>query len=186
MTPKQTALNLWIHTSLSATEIGAEVGLNKNQIIGHMHREHKKVGAHTRGQFAAMSKGEMMKQPAIPRTPVKRAPLVALPVPVQLELPFPPTEGVEPPLEELVVVQPEPLASGRITLFDLRFGMCRDVTLDPEQPGGYYCAAQVRPGTSYCVDCHARLFVPPRYRVKGFYSEDSRFALKSLASGRAI
>jgi DNA-directed RNA polymerase subunit RPC12/RpoP len=72
-----------------------------------------------------------------------------------------------------------------VTIFDLKHGMCRDVTLDPDQPGGFYCGAPVKLGKSYCPDCRKRLFVAARPKIKGYYGTPSQFILKHIGKGIA-
>lgn len=67
-------------------------------------------------------------------------------------------DGVRDLKQELY---PEPVG---VALVDARPNQCRRPTWGPGERLGLYCGRPVKPGSSWCPECHARILVKPERR----------------------
>jgi|GEM_PF-7069313 len=132
---------------LSETEMGARLGLTKNQVSGHINRMIR--GYKSKTQYAAKKAAEA--------------------APAQAEF-VPPTSGPRPKpsqpitLAELPIVKTdlsfEPLP-GKVNVWNVKHGQCRWV-----DDGGFFCAEPTSaPTKSYCKTHHQICFYKPTKKV---------------------
>ena len=146
---------LWMD-GLSASQIAAELsnGITRNAVIGKVHR----LGLSGRVKCAAPSSAPRPR-PAAPRPqrPVAPRPAGAI-TRGATALALHPEAFVQPiarPVEEVVI----PI-SERVTIMELREGMCRWPLGDPATPDFRYCGGRSDIGAPYCA-AHARMAYQP-------------------------
>ncbi len=145
---------LWAD-GLSASQIAAEIGgVTRNAVIGKVHR----LGLSGRAKAPAAASAVRQAAPrkaassgghrTVPRSP---APSQARPViefPVQTEIADIVSEDVIVPFSE------------RVTIMELKEGMCRWPMGDPTKAEFRFCGAKCGIGTPYCTH-HARIAYQP-------------------------
>lgn len=156
-------LKLWAE-GLSASQIGAVLGVTRNSVIAKIDRLRRKMGAKgpaARGSFANLGpRGRAARSAAaraVQSEKVRAARQARLakagPVPVLLPAPAPKLKPVKPWVDppELDAI-PE---GQRKNLADLESGDCRWPIGDPRHAEFHFCARPAFPGLAYCVR-HAR------------------------------
>jgi GcrA cell cycle regulator len=168
----------------SASQIAAEIGgVSRNAVIGKVHR----LGLSGRAKAPGASPARPREKAAVPPRPAaapQQAPAAAA---AQPRSPQPVSFGatalaqprlVEPMAERVPdpALRPVPVAdvvvaiAERVTIMDLREGMCRWPIGDPTSPDFRFCGASAYTGAPYC-EHHAQMAYQPsadRRREKKF------------------
>lgn len=138
---------LW-SDGLSASQIAAELGgVTRNAVIGKVHRLGLSGRAKAKPAAAARPR-KVVKAPVRTTTVVARGNLAV----VELVE----AEPVVMPVRENVVIP----MSRRISIMELREGVCRWPMGDPLQADFVYCGADCGIGHTYC-DAHSRIAFQP-------------------------
>lgn len=145
---------LWMD-GLSASQIAAELanGITRNAVIGKVHR----LGLSGRVKCAAPSTAPRPR-PSAPRPQRASAPRPASPIRGATALALQPEAFVAPApraVEDVVIPMCE-----RVTIMDLREGMCRWPLGDPSTPDFRYCGGRSDIGAPYCAH-HSRMAYQP-------------------------
>jgi GcrA cell cycle regulator len=146
---------LWMD-GLSASQIAAELanGITRNAVIGKVHR----LGLSGRVKCAAPSSAPRPRpsapRPQRPAAPRQSGPVIrgATALALQPEAFHAPAQR---PVDEVVI----PI-SERVTIMELREGMCRWPLGDPATPDFRYCGGRSDIGAPYCV-AHSRMAYQP-------------------------
>jgi len=157
----------------SASQIAAEIGgVSRNAVIGKVHR----LGLSGRAKAPGASPARPRERAAAPPKPApapQQAPVQTAAAAAQARSPQHTTFGatalaqprlVEPAPEP--AVRPVPVAdvvvaiAERVTIMDLREGMCRWPIGDPTSPDFRFCGASAYTGAPYC-EHHAQLAYQP-------------------------
>lgn len=146
---------LWMD-GLSASQIAAELanGITRNAVIGKVHR----LGLSGRVKCATPSSAPRPR-PAAPRPQRPPAPRPAATMSRGgAALALQPEAFAAPaprPVEDIVIPMSE-----RVTIMELREGMCRWPLGDPATPDFRYCGGRSDIGAPYCMH-HARMAYQP-------------------------
>jgi GcrA cell cycle regulator len=153
----------------SASQIAAEIGgVSRNAVIGKVHRLGLSGRAKAPGASPARPR-EKVAIPPRPAAPQQQAPAQAPPRPATIGA----TALAQPRLVEPVAEQsPEPILrpvpvadvvvaiAERVTIMDLREGMCRWPIGDPTSPDFRFCGASAFTGVPYC-EHHSQMAYQP-------------------------
>lgn len=141
---------LWAD-GLSASQIAAELGgVTRNAVIGKVHRLGLSGRAKAKPQPAARPRVKtVVKAPRAPSIAVRGNLAVVAYAESEPEVMLKPREMVVIPI------------SRRISIMELREGVCRWPLGDPLQPDFAYCGADSGVGRTYC-EGHARMAFQPQ------------------------
>lgn len=198
---KERAVFLWASTEMSASEIGVELDLTKNRVIGYATRAGRAVGLphrpYMQAAWAATSHEEgdtmitrLSRGIGVPRKPyvyVRPPKKVAIAPTVSdkkrlLRLQTPSRMAPIHITQAYDLDQIGAKIEGKTSILEVKHGECRAVLGEhPHTPGGFYCAAEVKPKSSYCAMHHALFYVPLKRtaRVRG---KLSTFTLRNLGA----
>lgn len=140
---------LWSE-GLSASQIAAELGgVTRNAVIGKVHRLGLSGRAKSKPAVAARPRAKVVKAPArTTTTVVARGNLATVEVMEMVPMALPQRENVVIPMAR------------RISIMELREGVCRWPLGDPLQSDFAYCGADCSVGTTYC-EAHSRMAYQP-------------------------
>lgn len=198
---KERVVLLWASTEMSATEIAVELELTKNRVIGYATRAGRKVGLLHRPYMQAAwnatspEPGDTMETRLLRGVGAPRKPYVYVRPPKKVAIA--PTVSDKKRLLKLQV--PSRMApihltqvydlgqigikiEGKTSILEVKHGECRAILGEhPTTPGGFYCAAETKPKSSYCAVHHALFYVPVK-NTKRERKKTSTFALRSLGA----
>lgn len=162
---RSTLLEQLIGQSMTAAEIGAELGVTRNAVIGKAHRLGLSI---TGGPVKAAAAAAL--RPDNPKPRKSRARAALNPEPVE---PAPPRE---------TITRPEPHGMRLLPLEDLGTRNCKWVEGDPRE-SFFYCGNDVKQGSSYCPGHHAVCYMPRASRG-GSIPRNFRLPTLSRMTGR--
>jgi GcrA cell cycle regulator len=142
---------LW-SDGLSASQIAAELGgVTRNAVIGKVHRLGLSGRAKSKPAAAARPRAKVVKAPVrtMTTTVVARGNLATIEVAEMVPVVMPARENVVIPM------------SRRISIMELREGVCRWPMGDPLQSDFAYCGGDCTVGRTYC-DAHSRMAYQPQ------------------------
>lgn len=140
---------LW-SDGLSASQIAAELGgVTRNAVIGKVHRLGLSGRAKSKPAAVARPRAKVVKAPTRTTTVVARGNLATVEVEELVPVVLPVRENVVIPM------------SRRISIMELREGVCRWPLGDPLQSDFAYCGGDCSVGRTYC-DAHSRLAYQPQ------------------------
>lgn len=139
---------------LSASQIGLELGVTRNAVIGKLDR----LGLSIKKNGAADKPGRTPKTPRPPGTERKRA-WRALVKAAEEEL-----QRIEGTVEHVEEVPEAPPATAIASLFDLRKRHCKYPIGDPGTATFCYCGAERVAGLPYCAGHARKTYRPWRRR----------------------
>lgn len=152
----------------SASQIAAEIGgVSRNAVIGKVHR----LGLSGRAKSGTPAPAKSRARPAAAPAPRPREAAPAAESPRAADQPArKPLQKIEAPAERsFEIAAREPAASSpepfpgegeRVTIMDLREGMCRWPVGDPTSPDFRFCGARSQIGMPYCQH-HAQIAYQP-------------------------
>lgn len=143
---------LWAD-GLTASQIGAEMGVSRNSIIGKKDR----LGLDDRFAHGIPWKvsGRVPRPRAIAGTG-ERAPRVRNTTRIKAKL-----AGFDPGMDDYVPIDAPPASIPVYSLFDLTDIHCRWPIGDPDKPGFHYCGGHAPTGRPYCRAHHRIAYQPP-------------------------
>lgn len=134
---------------LSASQIAAELGgVTRNAVIGKVHRLGLSGRTKAKPAAAARPRNKTIKAPARTTTVSFRGNLAVVEMVDAI--------AVAEPVRESVVIP----MSRRVSIMELREGVCRWPLGDPLQADFAYCGADCGAGKTYC-EAHARIAFQP-------------------------